>query len=177
MSICNVVGRFRILMISASIALCVIRAAPAAEPAAVSVDAREAPRGILRAHLQLPVSAGPLTLVYPKWLPGYHSPSGPITSLGGLRFAANGQTLAWRRDAVDMYAFHLEIPPGVAMLDVDLEVLSAATPDGTVPGLEAPRTATDSLLILEWNQVVLYPSATHSDDLMYRASVRLPAGW
>src|SRR6185437_13109895 len=108
------------------------QAAPAATPATIEVDAREAPRGIMTAHLKLPVTAGPLTLVYPKWLPGRHSPAGPLTSLGGPRFTAAGHTLAWRRDAVDMNAFHLEIPAGVSLLDADLEMLTAPAPDGVV---------------------------------------------
>jgi len=131
----------------------------------------------MSAHLVLPVEEGPLTLVYPKWLPGRHSPAGPLTSLGGPRFSAEGHTLAWRRDPVDLYAFHLEIPPGVAELGVDLEILTSIAPDGVVQGLETPRTATESLLILEWNQLVLYPAGARSDDLRYQASVRLPPDW
>ena len=56
-------------------------------------------------------------------------------------------------------------------------MLTAPAPDGVVQGLETPRTATESLLILEWNQLLLYPAATRSDDLTYQASVHLPAGW
>jgi predicted metalloprotease with PDZ domain len=154
-----------------------IHCAAAATLTTIDVDAREAPRGIMTAHLRLPVSAGPLTLVYPKWLPGRHSPAGPLTSLGGPRFTANGRTLSWRRDAVDMNAFSVEIPPGVTSLQADLEILTAPAPDGVVQGLETPRTATESLLILEWNQLLVYPAGTRSDDLSYQASVRLPAGW
>ena len=150
--------------------------AMAAVPASVDVDAREAARGIMTAHLRLPVSAGPLTLVYPKWLPGRHSPAGPLTSLGGPRFTAAGRALPWRRDAVDMFAFHLDIPAGVTALEADLEILTTPAPDGVVQGLETPRTATESLLILEWNQLVLYPAGARSDDLSYRASVHLPVG-
>jgi predicted metalloprotease with PDZ domain len=150
---------------------------PGAGTAQVAVDAREAPRGIMSAHLLLPVAEGPLTLVYPKWLPGRHSPAGPLTSLSGPRFTVDGRTLAWRRDPVDPYAFHLDIPNGVAELGVDLEILTSIAPDGVVQGLETPRTATESLLILEWNQLVLYPAGAHTDDLRYRASVRLPPGW
>jgi predicted metalloprotease with PDZ domain len=150
-------------------------AAPSA--AKIDVDAREAPRGIMSAHLLLPVAEGPLTLVYPKWLPGRHSPAGPLTSLGGPRFTAGGRTLPWRRDSVDLNAFHLDIPSGIAQLGVDLEILTAPAPDGVVQGLETPRTATESLLILEWNQLLLYPSGAHSDDLDYEARVRLPPGW
>ncbi|MGA2343826.1 MAG: M61 family peptidase, partial [Steroidobacteraceae bacterium] len=166
------------LLIAASAALAArVEADPAAGTARVAVDAREAPRGIMSAHLVLPVAEGPLTLVYPKWLPGRHSPAGPLTSLGGPRFTADGRTLPWRRDSVDLYAFHLDIPHGVAQLGVDLEVLTSIAPDGVVQGLETPRTATESLLILEWNQLVLYPAGARSDELSYQASVRLPPGW
>jgi predicted metalloprotease with PDZ domain len=157
--------------------LCAVRTATAAPPASIDVDAREALRGIMTAHLRLPVNAGPLTLVYPKWLPGRHSPAGPLTSLAGPRFSADGRMLAWHRDSVDMGAFSLEIPPGTTRLDVDLEILTAPAPDGVVQGLETPRTATESLLILEWNQLLLYPAGTRSDDLTYQASVHLPQGW
>src|ERR1700722_6050735 len=153
------------------------RAKTGAPTAQVEVDAREAPRGIMSAHLALPVSAGPLTLVYPKWLPGRHSPAGPLTSLGGPIFKANGRVLPWRRDSVDLNAFHLEIPAGATELGVDLEIDTTIAPDGVVQGLETPRTATESLLILEWNQLVLYPQGARSDDLPYRALVRLPDGW
>jgi predicted metalloprotease with PDZ domain len=166
------------LLATPLIALLAIRCAAAAPAAAtIEVDAREAPRGIMGAHLVLPVNPGPLTLVYPKWLPGRHSPAGPLTSLGGPRFTANGRVLPWRRDAVDMNAFSVEIPAGVASLDVNLEMLTAPAPSGLVQGLETPRTATESLLILEWNQLVLYPAGTRSDDLSYVASVRIPEGW
>jgi predicted metalloprotease with PDZ domain len=143
----------------------------------LAVDAREAPRGIMKAHLHMPVKPGALTLVYPKWLPGRHSPAGPATSLAAPRFTLHGAPLAWVRDPVDMYAFHLDIPAGASELDCDLEILTLPAPDGVVQGSETPRTATDSLLILEWNQLILYPAQSRSDDLTYHAAVRLPAGW
>ncbi len=164
------------LLVALSVAPDPLRGAVPAT-ARIEVDAREAPRGIMSAHLSLPVGEGPLTLVYPKWLPGRHSPAGPLTSLGGPRFTAGGHPLPWRRDPVDLNAFHLDIPAGTAQLGVDLEILTAPAPDGAVQGLETPRTATESLLILEWNQLLLYPAGTRSDDLDYQAAVRLPLGW
>ena len=154
-----------------------LRAAEPAGTATVAVDAREAPRGILKAHLTLPVSPGALTLVYPKWIPGRHAPDGPITSLAGPLLSAGGKRIAWRRDDLDLYAFHLEVPPGVSALEADLEVLTAPAPDGIVQGLEAPRTATESLAIVEWHELLLYPQGARTDDLTYRASIRLPEGW
>jgi len=153
---------------------CLILAGAAATPTAtLEVDASEAPRGIERAHLVLPVKPGPLTLLYPKWLPGEHSPDGPIGSLSGLKFVAKGQTLKWRRDPDNMYAFHLTIPGGVTALDVTLEVLSVR--DAT--NQNADRTTTESLAIILWNQLLLYPAGARSDDLQYTARLKPPVGW
>ncbi len=149
----------------------------AGDVAQVTVDATDAPRGILKSHLQLPVTAGPLDLLYPKWIPGRHAPVGPITSLAGPRLTANGKPLAWRRDTVDPYVFHLVIPKGVSAIEADLEVLTAPAPDGVVQGLEIPRFATESLALVEWNQVVLYPAGMPTDRLSYQATVILPHGW
>src|SRR4029077_17067782 len=71
----------------------------------------------------------------------------------------------------------VDIPAGVTSLEADLEILTTPAPDGVVQGLEAPRTATESLLILEWNQLVLYPAGTRSDNWSYKAAVHLPMGW
>ncbi len=152
-------------------------AGESAAPTLLDVDAREASRGILKVHLRMPVTPGPLTLVYPKWLPGRHGPAGPITNLAGPTFSHDGVPVEWRRDDVDMYAFHLQVPAGVKALDADFEVVTGLRPDGTVNGLEAPRTATQSLLILEWHQVVLYPDDSNTDELRYQARLRLPDGW
>src|SRR4029077_14662747 len=85
----------------------------------LEVDAREAPRVILKVHLTHPVRPGLLTLVYPKWLPGRHGPAGPITDLAGPVLHSGSERIAWRRDDLDMYAFHLEVPSGVSTLDAD----------------------------------------------------------
>jgi predicted metalloprotease with PDZ domain len=147
--------------------------AGAAPAARVEVDARDAPRGIERVRLVLPVRAGKLTLLYPKWLPGEHAPDGPIAGLSGLKFSSNGQAIAWQRDADNMYAFHLTIPAGTSSLDVAFEVDAAA---GATDN-NAVRTSTESLSIILWNQLILYPAGARSDDLQYTARLRLPAGW
>ncbi|MGA2776716.1 MAG: PDZ domain-containing protein [Steroidobacteraceae bacterium] len=148
-------------------------AASANVAATLEVDASEAPRGIERAHLVLPVKPGALTLLYPEWLPGEHAPDGPIGSLSGLKFLANGRALQWRRDSQNMYAFHLKVPAGVRSLDVMLEVLSVR--DAT--NQNADRTSTEALAIILWNQVLVYPAGSHSDDLQYTAKLKLPSGW
>lgn len=139
----------------------------------VDVDAREAPRGILHTHLVMAVKPGALTLLYPKWLPGEHSPTGPVAGLSALTFTANGRPLEWHRDLDNMFAFHLRIPSDVRSLEVNFEVLSVKEASGQ----NALRTSTDSLAVILWNQLVLYPAGAQSDDLQYTASLAVPSGW
>jgi predicted metalloprotease with PDZ domain len=167
-------SRFRLLAaIFASSLFIAAHAARGAPAATVDVDARDAPRGIERVHLVLPVKPGKLTLLYPKWLPGEHSPDGPVAGVSGLKFSSNGQTLAWQRDADNMYAFHLSIPAGASSLDVVFEIDAAPNASDN----NAVRTSTESLAIILWNQLVLYPAGLQSDDLAYTAKLRIPAGW
>jgi predicted metalloprotease with PDZ domain len=144
-----------------------------ASVATLEVDAREAPRGIERAHMVLPVKPGKLTLLYPKWLPGEHQPDGPVGSLAGLKFLIDGQPLAWQRDSVDMFAFHMTVPRGATSLEVSFEV--DATQAGSMPN--ALRTTTESVAIIHWNELLFSPAGVQSDDLQIAAKLRLPAGW
>ena len=98
--------------------------APAAQTVTLTVDAAEAPGKLFRAREVIPVSPGPLTLSYPKWIPGTHGPTGPIINLSGMKFTASGKTLPWRRDPVDMYAFHLDVPQGATAVEASLEFLA-----------------------------------------------------
>lgn len=165
------------LVTAASIWLAVVGVAAAppavAASATVEVDARSAPRGIEQVHMTLPVKPGKLTLIYPKWLPGEHAPTGPIGGLSGLKFLVDGQPLAWNRDPVEMYAFHLNIPPGTHSLDIAFEVDAAI--GATSPN--ALRTSTEALAIILWNQLVLYPAGTQSDDMHIAAKLHLPKDW
>src|SRR5437588_1216699 len=100
------------------------------------VDASDAPRKIFHSTLTIPVVAGTneLTLVYPKWIPGEHGPTGPVTDLAGLKFTAGGRTLNWRRDLVDMWAIHIELPAGTREVEAKLDYLSPANPSGFSSG-------------------------------------------
>ncbi len=145
----------------------------AQKPVRLSVDLREATKHIFHAKLKFPVTAGPLTLVYPKWIPGEHSPVGPIVNLTGLVFRAAGKEIEWRRDDVDMFAFHCQVSAGVSELEISLDYVS---PSGPSAGRENP-SATAQLAILNWYTVLLYPQGAKSDDLTYTASLQVPAGW
>ena len=140
----------------------------------ISVDATSAPRKIFHASLKIPTNSGDLTLYYPKWIPGEHAPDGPVVDLAGLKFSAGGKTLTWRRDLLDGFTIHVEVPAGETEVSAELDFLSPATFEG---GFSAGSSATDKLAIISWNQVLLYPKGWKSDDLNYTASLKLPAGW
>jgi predicted metalloprotease with PDZ domain len=140
----------------------------------IAVDASEAPRKIFHAQMTIPAAPGSLTLYYPKWIPGEHGPTGPIQDLAGLKFTANGQTLKWRRDLLDGWTIHVEVPAGASAVDASLDFISPAGQDGL---FTAGASATDKMTVLSWNTVLLYPAGWTSDELTYQASLRLPDGW
>jgi predicted metalloprotease with PDZ domain len=139
----------------------------------LAVDATDAPRGILHTRLHIPAAPGPLTLFYPKWIPGEHSPSGPVNNVTGLKFSANDQPLDWQRDAVDMFQFHVVVPPGADAVDVAFDFLLSA--EGGV--YSAGGSATAHLLDLSWNQLLLYPKTAAPLKIPFAATLTLPAGW
>jgi predicted metalloprotease with PDZ domain len=139
----------------------------------LEVDASEAPRKIFHSHLSLPASPGPLTLAYPKWIPGEHGPTGPIADLVALKFSAAGKPLPWRRDSADMYLFHLDVPAGTSSIEASLDYLSPAEAGGFSSG----SSATARLTLLSWNQVLLYPAGGKADEIHFAATLKLPAGW
>jgi predicted metalloprotease with PDZ domain len=142
----------------------------------VAVDATQAPRKIFHAEMKIPASAGTLPLYYPKWIPGEHGPTGPIQDLTGLKFTANGQELKWRRDLLDGWTIHVEVPAAVTTVQAALDFASPAGKEGE--GIyTGGASATDKMTVLNWNTVLLYPKGWTSDDLKYEASLRLPNGW
>jgi len=159
-------GRLRTLVLFAITLVIAAPAALASPLISVTVDATGTQQKLLRAHEVIPVKPGPLTLYYPKWIPGAHGPDGPITSLTGLKFEADGKTIPWQRDLLDVYTFHLEIPAGVTHLDARYDFIE---PDGF--------SATEKLLDLDWSEVVLYPAGSPSQQLAYEAKLVMPEGW
>jgi len=148
----------------------------AATSVTLAVDATDAPRKIFHAHLTIPAAPGTLTLYYPKWIPGEHGPTGPIQDLAGLQFTANGQILKWRRDLLDGWTFHVDVPAGASMVDASLDFISPAG-KGLYTGGPGGLSATDKMMVICWNTMLLYPAGPTSDELIYEASLRLPAGW
>jgi len=148
-------------------------AAAADRPIVLEVDAREAPRRIFHTHMTMPVAAGPLTLVYPKWIPGEHGPTGPVADVAGLKITAAGQPIVWHRDPVEMYELQLDVPVGIDTLDVSFDYLSPADGGAFTSG----ASATAQLAVISWSQLLLFPKSARADDLLVTAVLRLPAGW
>ena len=135
------------------------------------VDVTDLAQKIFRVRESLPVRPGKLVLLYPQWLPGNHSPSNPIVQLGGLTFKGNGKTIEWRRDPVEMYAFHLEIPSDVTTLEAEYQFLSPVAKD------QGRITSTPEIVGVQWNSVVLYPAGHAMHGITYQVNLKLPSGW
>jgi len=148
-------------------------AQPPASPLLLHVDLTDAPRHLLHAHLEIPVTAGPLTLEYPQWIPGDHRPTGPIDNLAGIIVRADGKDLPWRRDDVDMFGIHVDVPAGVNRLEVSLDFL--ATSGDTGSDMDGATSA--NMTVLEWNSVVLYPAHIPVAQIPIVASLTTPADW
>ncbi|WP_199100511.1 M61 family metallopeptidase [Dyella sp. ASV21] len=143
---------------------------PYAGTIALHVDASDKVQGIFRVRESIPVKAGALTLLYPQWIPGDHSPTGPINMLAGLMLSANGKPLAWKRDKYNVYAFHVDVPAGVTTLEAEFQYLSGRNES---EGFEI----TDTMMDMEWSKVTLYPAGYYSRGITYAPSVTLPKGW
>lgn len=145
-----------------------IAASAFAQTMSVAVDASDARRGVFHTKLTIPVKPGAVTLVYPKWVPGEHTPTGPLMQMAGLQVSSG-----WTRDPVDLFAFHTEAKS--AAIDASFDYLSPWMTFGAGYGESA--NATQHLLLLLFNQVVLYPAGTPTDAIQVQARVKLPAGW
>jgi predicted metalloprotease with PDZ domain len=138
----------------------------------LNVDATDLDRRLFAVRESIPVHGPePLVLLYPQWLPGNHAPRGRVDMLAGLIIRANGSRLEWRRDIVDVFAFHVDVPAGVTALEVEFQFTSPlVTNEGRV-------VMTPDMLNVQWNTVVLYPAGYFTRQIFVEASVRLPEGW
>jgi predicted metalloprotease with PDZ domain len=139
---------------------------------ALSVDASDNTRGIFRVVETIPVAApGPLVLLYPKWLPGHHTDNGPISELAGITFQAGGRLLPWRRDPVDVFALHIDVPEGASSVEAQFQFLAPTDVN------QGRIVTTPDMLNLEWNAVALYPAGYYVRQIKVDASVKLPDNW
>jgi predicted metalloprotease with PDZ domain len=138
------------------------------EPATLVLDASRAADGIVVVRERIPATAGRFTIVYPKWIPGEHGPTGPLNDLAALRISADGAPLDWRRDPDDLYAFHVDVPAGTQALDAQFDVLMNASGD---------VMSSHSLAIVNWNRALLYQDGIDSHRYFVKPSIVLPPGW
>ena len=133
------------------------------------VDVTDVNSRVLKVHETIPVKGRNITLLYPEWLPGTHSPSNPIAELAGLVITANGKRVTWVRDRVNMYAFHVEAARDATTLDINFQFLAPLDPKrGRISSTFADIT---------WNSVLLYPAGHFSRDIKFDTSIRLPEAW
>jgi predicted metalloprotease with PDZ domain len=142
-------------------------------PITLSVDLTDAPRKILHATEVMPVTAGPLTVVYPKWIPGEHGPTGPIENMAGFFITANGQPVKWERDKVDMFAYHVTVPQGVTKLEMKIDFLASSA----LSGFSAGGSTSENLALLSWNTLLVYPDGTDASQVMFTPSITIPTAW
>jgi predicted metalloprotease with PDZ domain len=136
------------------------------------VDATDVLRRIYRVTERIPVPAsGPMMLIYPKWLPGFHAPQAPIELFAGLEITAGGEQLVWKRHPVTVNAFHFEVPHGVDEVVATFQFLSPTDPS------QGRVIATPDLLMLQWNTVLLYPAGHFARRIEVQASLTLLEGW
>jgi len=138
----------------------------------LAVNATDITRGIYAVTETIPVaSAGKLTLLYPKWIPGNHSPTGQISKIAGIVITADGKTIPWVRDTVDVYAFHIDVPEGAKSIVVNFNYLSPTA------GNQGRILTTPDMLSLPWDTVALYPAGYFVRQIPIQASVTYPTGW
>jgi hypothetical protein len=110
-----------------------VHAQDVAKPADVSfpgivelhVDATDVGQKIFKVHERIPVKPGPITLLYPQWQLGAHAPTdGSLAQLAGLTLSADQHRIEWKRDPLNVHAFHATVPRGVSALDAEFEFLS-----------------------------------------------------
>jgi predicted metalloprotease with PDZ domain len=173
-------SRFAALLLTGAMSLCALaRGAglsghPYPGEIKLDVDLADPGQRIFRVHELIPVNPGALSLYYPKWIPGEHSPSGTIDGVAGLVMNSDsGQRIEWRRDLEDMFTLHLTVPAGAKTLVLDFELLSPG-PGGQF-GQSA--SATGRIEDLEWNQVLFYPSGYSAHDITFKPTIRIPKGW
>lgn len=148
-------------------------AAAQAPSMTLSVDLTDAPRRVLHATETLTVQPGPLTVVYPKWIPGEHMPSGPIENQAGFIITTpKGEPVKWERDLVDMFAYHLTVPAGVTTLTIKMDFLAATSGSFTAGG-----STSANLALLSWNTLLVYPQHVDPASIMVTPSITVPIYW
>lgn len=146
---------------------------PYVGPIQLTVEVTNVTDRVEHVHERVPVESGAkeLTLLYPQWIPGNHSPTGPISRLAGIVTSVDGRRVQWVRDRVNVYAFHIPLSNGAKAVEVDFDYLSPIkSADGRVE-------FSDTIIDVPWNEVVMYPAGYFSRDIPFDVTIKLPQGW
>jgi len=164
---------FGVRLLFCVVLLVSIRTVPqAAEPIRLYVDAAQAPQKIYHVKETIGATPGPFSFVYPKWIPGFHGPVGPLTNFVNVRLTANGASLPWRRDLVDFYAMNTIVPPGADSIDIAFDIIGT---QGASTEIDVPSTA--NIVNIQWSSFLVYPRGGVADTTMFTPSIRLPSSW
>jgi len=151
---------------------------PAARDAAypgtitLKVDATNVQQAIYRVKQTIPVAHdGHMVLLMPAWLPGKHAARGEVEKLAGLKISAAGKAVPWKRDTVDVWAFHVDVPRGAKQLDLEFQFTGATDPD------QGRVSIAPNMLNLQFEQVSLYPAGWFTRRIPIQATVTYPEGW
>jgi predicted metalloprotease with PDZ domain len=188
------VTRFRLLPLIALLAVITVTAQPAPKPAQpipmppaiaapvdqpyagalqLDVDATDVMHRIAHVREQIPVprNAKELVLLYPQWIPGAHSPVGPISRVAGIVTSVDGNRVQWIRDQINVYAFHVPLTAAAKTVSLEFDYLSP------IKAAEGRIEWSDAILDLAWDTVVMYPAGFFSRDIPVDVTIKLPQGW
>ena len=138
----------------------------------LSVDATQAPRNLFRSVVTMPVTPGRCAFAYPKWIPAWETPAGPIENLVSLKVTAAGREVAWHRDDVDLYTFTCDAG-SASEIAVSMDVI------GTNPsyGYNATLNGTANVGLVQWSSLLVYPAGEDAYAQPVSATLRMPDGW
>ena len=146
---------------------------PYVGPVQLEVDLSNITDRVDHVRERIPVEEGAkeLVLLYPQWIPGNHSPTGPISRLAGIVTSVDGRRVQWVRDEVNVYAFHVPLSTGARSVELEFDYLS--------PNRQAEGRIemSDAIADLEWNEVLMYPAGYFSRDIPFDVTLKLPDGW
>ncbi len=139
----------------------------------LDVDASDTRRGAFRVVQTIPLAPGAsrITLLLPQWLPGNHAPRGQPGEINALKFFADGKPALWKRDPVEVHAYHVDLPAGARNLVARFTVTTPLQPS------EGRIVMTQEMLNVQWEKLSLYPAGHYVRRIRIKPSLTLPQGW
>lgn len=146
---------------------------PYAGPVQLEVDLTNVTDRVAHVREQIPIprNARELVLLYPQWVPGAHSPVGPISRVAGIVVTVDGKRVQWIRDQINVNAFHVPLGAAATTAELEFDYLSPIKP------AEGRIEWSDAIVDLAWNEVVMYPAGFFSRDIPFDVKLELPQGW